>query len=268
MKWKDEAPYVLCLTHDVDRVKKQWYHYCYYGLKHPVKQLKTLRQKLTKKDPYWNFEEIVELEGKYGVKSTFLFLNESHKELSANFLGRYKINDSYVSSMIIWLDQKGFDIGLHGSFFSYHNRTQLMDEKKQLETILGHPVVSTRQHHLNFDDQNTWRVQKEAGLRYDSTIGHASRISKEQPYRTKEGIIEIPLTLMDTMQLNEETFSECMTIAENHGVIMLNFHQCHFNRTEYPQNVKMYERLLSKAKADGAWISNMTELGDWLNERL
>ena len=62
IEWPNNAPYVLCITHDVDRVKKQWYHYliyCKYGIK---KQAVSLIEKLKGDEPYWNFEKIVELE--------------------------------------------------------------------------------------------------------------------------------------------------------------------------------------------------------------
>lgn len=268
MKWKDDAPYVLCLTHDVDRVKKQWYHYCYYGIKHPAKQCRSLMGKIAGKEPYWNFDRLVSLEEQYGVTSTFLFLNETARKLSVDFIGRYRLRDRKVTAVIKKLDQKGFDIGLHGSFYSYYDETMMKKEKELLEEITGHPVYSTRQHHLKFDERSTWRIQKKAGLKYDSTDGYADRINERQPFRTKEGMIEIPLTMMDTMHLDESAFARCASIAEDQGVIMVNFHQCHFNELEYPQNVEMYERLLAKAKKDNAWITNMKELGDWLNERL
>lgn len=268
MIWKDGAPYVLCLTHDVDRINKQWYHYCYYGIRHPIVQIKSLFQKISGKEPYWNFDELISLEKQYDVTSTFLFLNETAKRASTNFWGRYRLQEARVTSIIRKLDQKGFDIGLHGSFYSYNDETLLRNEKKQLEEIIGHPVYSIRQHHLHFDENNTWRFQKCIDLKYDSTDGYSDQINERQPFRTKEGMIEIPLSIMDTMHLDDNAFSRCSVIAKNHGVIMVNFHQCHFNEQEYPQNVNMYKRLLVKAAEDKAWITNMKELGDWLNEQL
>lgn len=267
MEWKDNAPYVLCLTHDVDRIKKQWYHYLFYGIRHPLIQLKTLWFKITEHDPYWNFREVTKLEESYGVRSTFFFLNEAHKELSADFMGRYDIQSSKVQNIIRELDSRGFEVGLHGSYFSFNDEKTLRKEKKKLEQILGHEIVSTRQHHLRLDENCTWMIQKKIGIKYDSTRGYTKKVDTEQPFRTREGVLEIPITLMDTVDLTEEIFQECCSVADGGGIIMLNFHQCHFNRIEYPNNVNMYSKFLAKARNDGAWIARVKELGEWLDER-
>lgn len=268
MKWKNDAPYALCLSHDVDRVKKQWYHYCIYGLKSPVVQLRSLFSKIKGNEPYWNFQKLMELEESYGVKSTFFFLNESHKDLSANFMGRYDIKSTALQEIIRKLDEKGFEIGLHGSYYSFNNEELLALEKKTLEDILGHTVISTRQHHLNFDDRKTWEIHNKIGLKYDSTMGYADRVGSEQAVRTECGVIEIPITLMDTVELTESVYEECCSIADAGGIVMLNFHQCHFNEIEYPNNVRIYKRFLSRAQENGAWITNVKEVGEWLNERI
>lgn len=268
MEWKDNAPYVLCLSHDVDRVTKQWYHYCFYGLKHPMVQLKSLIGKIKGKEPYWNFEDLIELEKSYGVKSTFFFLNEKEKKMSANFWGRYNISSPKVVNIIKTLDYYGYEIGLHGSFYSYDNLELIRHEKIVLEDIVGHEIVSGRQHHLNFNDKKTWNIHKEIGIKYDSTMGYSNKVGEEKYYRTKEGIIEIPITLMDTVDMTEEVFDTCCNVALNGGIMMLNFHQCHFNRIEYPKNVEMYVKILNRARKDGAWITNVKEVGEWLNERI
>lgn len=268
MIWKDNAPYALCLSHDVDRVSKQWYHYCFYALKHPLVQWKSLCQKLTGRDPYWNFGRLMDLEKELGVRSTFFFLNEPVRKFSANFMGRYKINNPKVIAIIRELDRQGFEIGLHGSYYSYKTPHMLQQEKATLEEILGHSVVSTRQHHLHFDKNITEELHSQLGLRYDSTYGYSDKVGTQQPFRTAHGLIELPIALMDTVTLNDDVFHSCCEIATRGGLIVLNFHQCHFNPTEYPLNVSMYTKLLKKAKQDGAWIAPVAEIGAWLNEKL
>lgn len=267
MEWPNNAPYVLCLSHDVDRIKKQWYHYIVYGIKHPVIQIKSLWYKMIGKEPYDNFKQLISLEESYGVKSTFFFLNEGHKEISPNFMGRYDINSNRVVNLIKYIDSKGYDIGLHGSYYSYNDLVMLKREKGILEGILGHPVVCSRQHHLN-RNARTLKIQAEIGIKYDSTIGCSRMVCDEKFCRTEEGIIEIPITLMDTVLLSDEVFNKCREVAHKGGIMMLDFHQCHFNELEYPQNVKMYEKLLKMAKEDRAWIASVREVGEWLDERL
>lgn len=271
--WKDSAPYALCLTHDVDRIQKQWYHYIVYSKRGISSQLKSLSEKIKGNEPYNNFKYIAELEMSYGARSTFLFLNESHKEVSTNFMGRYKITAPAVVSAIKWLDLKGFEIGLHGSFFSYNNEGLLKKEKDILENIVGHPIVSTRQHFLNHDE-TTWQIQKNVGLHFDSTIGNKKTTGEDFPvfpYYTAEGILEMPITVMDSVSLESEddmktVLKACDSVAKRGGLVMLNFHQRQLRKTEYPYIVKTYKYLLEKAQKDGAWMATMGEIGSYIVE--
>lgn len=269
--WKDNAPYAVCLTHDVDRVKKQWYHYLVYCNKGIGVQVKSFFQKVKGDEPYNNFKRIAELEMSYGDRSTFLFLNESHKELTTDFMGRYKITDKVVIDAIKWLDVNEFEIGLHGSYYSYNNEELLRKEKEVLEGIIGHSIVSTRQHFLNHDE-TTCRIHKRIGLMYDSTVGNKKTTGENFPvipYYTEEGMLEMPITVMDTVPLtNEEEMRQvldaCNNVASRGGLIMLNFHQRQLRETEYPYVVKTYIHLLETAKRDKAWMATMKEIGDFI----
>lgn len=275
VEWMGNAPYALCLSHDVDRILKQWYHYIFYSRHGLKKQIISLKQKFKGDEPYYNFYKIAELEMKYGVRSTFLFLNESHRELSVNFIGRYNIMDEKVTSAIRWLDSQGFDIGLHGSYYSYNNEELLKHEKNVIEDILGHKVVSTRQHFLNRDD-TTFEIQNRIGIKYDSTIGNKNTTGENLsifPYYTDEGIMEMPITVMDTVRMQSEEDSElvvraCMDVASRGGLVMLNFHQRQLCNPEYPYILKTYIKLIELAKRDGAWITNMREVGEYLDARI
>lgn len=271
--WKDNAPYAVCLTHDVDRVHKQWYHYVIYSKRGISAQLKSLSEKIKGNEPYNNFRYIAELEMSHGARSTFLFLNESHKEMTTNFIGRYKITDPAVMDTIRWLDSQGFEIGLHGSYFSYNNAKLLKEEKNILENIVGHPIVSTRQHFLNHD-KTTWQIQKNIGLYFDSTIGNKKTTGEDFPifpYYTTEGILEMPITVMDSVSLKSEedmaaVLEACDNVAGRGGLVMLNFHQRQLRKTEYPYIVKTYKFLLKKAQKDGAWMATMGEIGAFIAE--
>lgn len=273
--WKDNAPYAVCLTHDVDRIKKQWYHYLVYCNKGIGVQIKSFLQKLKGDEPYNNFKRIAELEMSYGARSTFLFLNESHKEMRINFMGRYKITDSVVTDSIKWLDSNGFEIGLHGSYYSYNNEELLRKEKDDLEKIAGHMIVSTRQHFLNHDE-STWKIHKRIGLKYDSTIGNKKTTGENLPifpYYTEEGMLEMPITVMDSVSLtNEEEMQKvldaCRSVASRGGLIMLNFHQRQLRETEYSYIVKTYTNLLETAKKDKAWMATMKEIGEYIERKL
>ncbi len=270
IKWKEDAPYAVCLTHDVDRLVKQWYHYIVYCKKGIKVQIHSLHEKVKGDEPYNNIKRIAELEISYGARSTFLFLNESHKELSVNFLGRYSIESDHVVEKIQWLDEHGFEIGLHGSYYSFNNATLLKHEKFVLENIVGHPIVSTRQHFLNYDN-NTLKLHKSLGLKYDSTVGNKKTTGENFPAFPyyQDGMIEMPITVMDTVKITDQSESDmvvkaCMNVALRGGLVMLNFHQRQLRDTEYPFVLKTYERLLKMARRDSAWIATMKEIGDYI----
>lgn len=269
--WRNNAPYAICLSHDVDRVIKQWYHYLVYCRKGIGSQIKSLGEKFRGDEPYYNFYKIAELEKSYGVKSTFFFLNESHHELSANFIGRYKINDARVIKAIKDLDTDGFEIGLHGSYYSFNQCELLKKEKNILENIVGHPVISTRQHFLNKDD-TTWKIHSKIGIKYDSTVGNKKTTGENLPifpFYTDTGILEMPITVMDTVSMSDgaeerRVIDACRNVADRGGLIMLNFHQRQLRPTEYYYVVDTYKRLIEMGLKDGAMFGRVCDIGRYV----
>ena len=129
----------VALTHDIDRTNKT-YQYITHGLKSIAKaDLSSLAyhiKSLFGTEPYWMIPDLIKIENKYNVKSTYFFLNESIKinpfKLNSYKLamGRYKINDKKIVKIIQWLDENGWEIGLHGSYNSYNDINLLRKEKK------------------------------------------------------------------------------------------------------------------------------------------
>ena len=271
--WKNSAPYAICLSHDVDRIKKQWYHYVLYSKKGLKIQLNSLAEKIKGDEPYYNFFRIAELEKEYGVRSTFFILNETHHELSANFMGRYDIHDPKLEKAIKQLDADGFEIGLHGSYYSYNNKELLAEEKRILEDILEHKLVSTRQHFLN-RDETTWQIQKEIGIKYDSTVGNKKTTGENLPvfpYYTDEGILEMPITVMDSVRITNEEETEavinaCRNVADRGGLIMLNFHQRQLRAPEYEKILDTYRRLIEMGLNDGAMFGRVCDFGKYIEQ--
>ena len=270
-QWKNNAPYAVCLTHDVDRTRKRLYHYGYYALRSPGVQIRSAFGKIRGTEPYWNFWRLAETEEKWGFHSTFLFLNETTWRPDPAFMGRYRIRNPKVQRAIRELQRNGFEIGLHGSFYSWRSLDLLRGEKEVLENITGRAVVSVRQHYLNFSERLTWNIHHALGLKYDSTLGYNDRPGEDfpaLPYRTPEGMLEMPIMFMDTapIKTDEEKrrlYRVCDQRAKRGGLIVLNFHQEHFQPLEYPQNVEVYETLIKKAFEDKAQVGGMEEIGAW-----
>lgn len=290
--WPYGKKFAVCLTHDVDEVKKT-YQWITYPLKlirkHDFKglynQFSSFMQKIKGDEPYWTFDKIIEVENKLGVKSTFFFLNETGKVklLDRNtwkHLGRrYRLNDPKVASIMKKLHQKGWDVGLHGSFYSYNDYKKIQEEKKVIENLLDHKVHGIRQHNLNLNIPETWLYQEKAGLEYDTTLGFNDRIGFRcgtcfpfRPFYTKENraldIIEIPLIIEDTAffryQNPWEEFLKIVGEIERYGgMLTLLWHHSVFNKYEFPGWSETYEKIIKSCKKNNAWVTNAKQICKW-----
>ena len=257
----------VSLTHDVDRTCKT-----YQCLTHGLKSLskgnmrKTLYHTTSlakRKDVYWNFEDIIEIEEKYGIKSTFFFLVESFpfKLLKPSSwklsLGRYDINEKRITDIIQRLDNNGWEIGLHGSYTSYNNLELLQKEKNVVESIVGHPISGIRQHYLNLNE-NTWKYQQKAGFEYDSSWGFTRKIgfkeNKITPFKPiGNNFLVFPLAIMDSCYKNTKNRKEellkiiDLTIA-NDSVLVINWHSNNFNEKEFPGYKDVYVEIIEVCK--------------------
>jgi len=147
-------------------------------------------------NPYQNIPEVVELEEKFGFKSTFFF--RTHVKDSKQPPPAYDLNEyrSDIRSMI----SGGWEVGLHSDFLS-HNRLGLLEiEKKELEEIAGTKVFGNRVHYT-LQSAELLQNLKKLGFKYDSSVKHQrERISEDDfGYSLSEGIIEFPITLMEAL---------------------------------------------------------------------
>lgn len=265
----------VSLTHDVDRTKKTYQYFSGFvknllkanftdALYHMTPQLK--------KEPYWNIYDIAKLEDSFGLRSTFFILDESIRfnplkpSTFALAVGRYDMFEPKIQEAIKYLDSNGWEIGLHGSFLSYNNIDLLRKEKLRLESIVGHPVLGTRQHHLNLD-KTTWKMHEELGFLYDSTWGSNyeigfvdGKIKPFQPNGTKFTVF--PLSLMDVCFMPTpnkwDKFLELLDEVEaNDAILVVNFHHRVYNEREYPGFKSAYIRIIETALKRNAEIAPM-----------
>jgi peptidoglycan/xylan/chitin deacetylase (PgdA/CDA1 family) len=205
-------------------------------------------------------KDVMDIEEKLGVKSTFFFLQESipfNLFRLSNWplsLGYYNLNDPRLKRVYPQLLSGGWEIGLHGSYLSYDNFYLLVKEKELLEDAIGSTVFGIRQHFLNLSDE-TWDIQAKAGFKYDASWGYTRAIGfRDNEYKEFKPIENsnfkvIPLALMDfcVMQTKEyipkviDTIEECI---DNDGILVLNWHQRTFNDFEFPGYRKAYEDII------------------------
>jgi peptidoglycan/xylan/chitin deacetylase (PgdA/CDA1 family) len=276
----------VALSHDVDRTRKH-YQYFSYLAKSLVKknfndssyQLKSL---FGKDEPYWNFPEIIRIEEDLGVKSTFFFLDESipfrlfDKKNWQLSLGRYNIREKKIMGIMQYLDKNGWEIGVHGSYLSYNNEELLKKEKNNIEDIIGHQIIGIRQHYLN-RDENTWKIHKKLGFKYDSTWGltrgFGFKENKIAPFRPfNDDFLEIPLIIMDTPFMETENHWEkyksvINELEKSEGILVINWHQRVFNEKEFPFYKDAYVRIIEDCISRNSRFATLSQFYKEINTK-
>lgn len=246
--WPGNKPFALCLTHDVDFVSsvdhsKKFFRRLRRVFKsegpknlpfyHAAGSLYRLATGINKSDSLANYDNWLNIEDKYGFKSTFNFCSfPTRKE---NVLDcDYKLTDTVifdgksmnVANMIKTIDEAGWEIGLHGSMGTFNDLELLKEQKQTIEAVINKEIISTRNHYLKNDFKITPRFQAEVGFRNDSTIG-CSKIAgfisgTSFPYwiwDVEAGhslpLLEIPMSLMDVT-----LFSKCASRKEFDNVML------------------------------------------------
>lgn len=309
-RWPDGKPFAVCLTHDVDAVSA-------YSLKQSSRsrcsQLLNDRGVFQKaksfvgigidlaragirggqKDPLHCYERWLEVEKEIDAKSTFFFwpglsaVTKRHHTDCAYELYDPVVFDNQrctVAEMLREINRRGWEIGLHPSWYSFDDGDELKRQKEAMEEAVGHEIVSIRQHYLHYDIRVTPAVHAKAGFKYDSTLGFNDNIGfrfgtcypwylydlkaeKELPIK------EIPLIIQDGamlnpskgMRLDEDTafqYIEQITEAleKAGGVLTLLWHTNHIIKPDW---WNLYLRVLGYLKKKDVWFGSVREVGEW-----
>jgi len=286
--WPNNKKFAVCLTHDVDRIKKTFQY-----VTHTIRNLKKgeislalsqLSSLVRRENPYWNFDRIIEMERRQGVKSTFFFLNEQRKACLLSpgewklYWGRFDIKNKRIVEVIKKLDAEGWEISVHGSYNSYRNLEMMGEEKETLEEILGKRVHGISQHYCNLEIPSTWEYQEKLGFSYDASIGFVTDIGFRwgtchpfRPFNPENGSIlslwELPIIIMDNAcaYISWHDIMEIINTVERYnGLLLLRWHQAVFNEREFPGRSKIYERIIKECKERNAWITNAHDIVEWL----
>jgi len=277
----DDHSFALCLTHDVDRITKS-YQALYYGLTEPsLYHLVTAHPDV---NPYWQFEQVMALEDRLGVRSAFYFLQEPRlTEKSPRHwlrpdrwlerLGRYELTD--VRDPLETLDARGWEVGMHGSYDSFVDRERLRLEKEQLEAALGHEISGGRQHHLRLSVPESWRHHRAIGLDYDASLGSSTSYGFTNGYDVvrpfDDEFVVFPLTVMEVAVMGATdslaaAWRECERLLyearENEAVMTVLWHPRYFNEREFPGYRRLYRRLVERAQELNAWVGPPGECYD------
>lgn len=307
--WPEGKPFAVCLTHDVDVVSslsfRQTARKRIENIKSRNTRLKKVRglaglgldrvralKNVGTEDPLHCYERWLQVEKEVGARSTF-FLWPGWKAVKKHHHTdcAYDMQDPVVfdgqkcsvAEMIREIDRRGWEIGLHPSWYSFDDADEMKRQKESLESALGHEVVSVRQHYLHYDIRITPKVQAKAGFKYDSTLGfndnvgfrfgtchpwHLYDLGKE----TGLPIMEIPLIIQDGamfnpskgMRLDEETAFQYVehiakAVEKVGGVLTLLWHP---NYIRNPVCWDLYRRTIRYLQQKNTWFCSVREAGE------
>lgn len=217
-------------------------------------------------DPYYTFNQIMDISDQYNLKSTFYFIA---KHRSA-YDDRYPVDHPAMITLMQNISARGHQIGLHGSYLSYNNEEYLKDEYNALLNLLKREIhynkeIGIRQHYLRYSVKVTPSLQADCELKYDTTVGYAQRagfrsgVCHDYPIfdinkRQSLGMIERPLHIMDgsllATQYQNLTYDEALKYAlmikgkvkQYNGNLQLLWHNTYFMNQF---DVDLYKSILS-----------------------
>ena len=257
----------VMLTHDVDLIKR-WtikhllkHSIVNLGKKNYLSGFKEFMDSRTnnKKDPYYNFDQIVEFSNSYNISSLFLFMCIEKDEFE--FL--YSLNEVEEPINKI-LKSKNHKIGIHPSKITYNNHKNAKREINRLSKKIKRKIEYSRQHYLMFDVKKTWNILNANDIKYDLTLGYPEMIGFRcgicYPFKvfdiktkSKLDLVEIPLIMMDvtltnymkineTKELNEIIVRVINQVKKHNGVLNVIWH----NNSYYDYLGSSNENLLKK----------------------
>jgi len=271
---RKERKFTVCLTHDVDEIDRYKWYPPLGAIKRSVKSF-DLKKSIDilidytkvwlhlKTNPYRKALDryIINLEKKYGFKSSFYFMTSNE---------RYSLANPWLHKFIEKLKKDNFEIGIHPSFNAYNNPEIIREEKQKLENVASQKIIGGRQHYLKWKIPRSWRAWSSAGLKYDTTLSYHDHEGFRcgacypfQPFdiikKRQINIWEIPLTVMDCSlinyrKLNPNKSLKIMTDLLNttkryNGIFVLLWHNSYMTRLftdEWKKCFEEFYRLISQ----------------------
>mgnify|MGYP006422610563 FL=1 len=211
---------------------------------------------------YRNFSEFMEIEERFGVKSTFFFRTQYENSDYRDYHDDIKE-----------ISQNGWEIGLHTDPSSISKIEKIEEEKNSLERITSSKIFGNRVHYLSNDPELPKKLS-ELGFIYDSSNKKIKNLvsSEDMGYQKINNIIEFPVTLMDAylfshMNISEEkiistiekTLNSCRRLDSDFNIMTILWH----DNVLKMKGGRMYPKILEfLASQDDVIMCNGLELAN------
>lgn len=284
IKYPNDASYAVCLTHDVDALSVEytkdetlralkWKIDDSGLLKKVLYSLKYLKHKYSKKDMYDILSPWMDLEKEFDYSSSFFFMGETKKPHFWDC--RYVLNSPInfrgdiipLSDAIKKVWNEGFDVGLHGSYYSAIDKEELIHQSAQIAHTIKEKYITSRQHFLHYEPNTTGYLHEKVKFIADSTIGFnrsvGFRNGMAHPYYPilsngeKSTVLQIPLVIQDGALLRQEgldldvekAFEVCCMILDEvkevNGCVAILWHPQMLENKKY---FELYKKVLQYIK--------------------
>lgn len=242
------------LTHDIDTIYGAKNQNGDYALRtHQYHKIPGLLWRHYTGQPDWlNMDGIMDLEDKYGFRSSFFWLtNKDEKNAD------YRFHHKKIAQQIARIENRGFENGLHKSI----SRETMADELENL-SLVGTPR-GQRYHFLKFNLPDAWSEIESGDIPLDTSLGFSENFGFRNsyglpfmPYHVVEkrvcDLVEVPMNIMDgnffyqgkTVKQAEKELLAWLERNKENTVVTINFHNNFFDDMLYAGYGALYEVLL------------------------
>ena len=231
----------IILTHDADSIYKSMEHILARRERFTPEDLKAAEKSTL--NLYNNIEDIVQLEAELGFRSTF-------------FIPTFLFNLYSIIDTLKNIQREGTELQLHYVHEDHPQYKGLFSIQKSFFNELIGDVRGVRCHNL-WVTPPLLDLFKEERVVYDSSY-RSETVERMNPYSLDNGLIEIPIGIMDTdlfgrLHLTENEawkfILKDLDAAENHrvGYYTLLFHQESFRM----KGGRLYSKLLKHLAKEG-----------------
>lgn len=311
--WPDGHAFAVCLTHDVDLVSgastpRQVARSMRAGLsgrppgpaepvvrlaRPLVRGLRSARAGISRAPHAAMLERCLDIELEHDVRASYLVTVYPADPCRYDCLYdgadlcTFRGRRTRIADVLRETAAAGFDVGLHGSYESALRPGLLEQERASLARSTGLEPTTTRQHFLHWDIRVTPRLQEEAGLTVDSSLGFnrsvGFRAGTSLPFRhfdlaanTRLDLLQIPFAVhdgalfrSDSLELDAGLGRETVrglldAIADNAGLATLIFHP---NNLEHEEYVELLRFSIEYGRERGAWFGSLRDVERWWRDR-